>query len=428
MSVLEKAKWFLPLGFAYKSGEFWASKPLGDDAKHSFSRGTSSNRRTDCGQLISIDSDIPRIDYVDGKPRMAVDMQQSNYALYSTVGSGWSVQSNVTRTANTYISPEGKINATRLVYNGSSTNQVYQYLTSSFTSGKTWCFSGWFKHVSGANTINFTLYQSGFTGVTITQTSESSVSLSVLSGAGTPINYGSQYYGDGWHRVWFTLAANSSTKEFNINREDLSASSSEWAVWGMQAGSSTYNDDGAALMSHIPTTSSAVTKNRDFHSYGYFDTPYTFAAGEDFSFYWHGTFAYPGADTGSGTKRDSMLAGGGYYGNGSDYRSYIWMMPDGRLRITGTSESLMADSAAGILAADGTEYKIVITRSGGSNIRAFINGSEVTMTPSSPSIAFTFRSLGWAYSTYYHTRGSIYEAAIFDHSLKTTEMQSLTTL
>ena len=196
----------------------------------------------------------------------------------------------------------------------------------------------------------------------------------------------------------------------------------------MQAGGSAYQDDGAALMSHIPTTSSIVTKNRDFHSRGYFNTPYAFAAREDFSFYWHGTFAYPGAQSGSTTKKDSMLAGGGYYGDGSDYRSYIWMRPDGSLRITGTGEALMANSATGILAADGTEYKIVITRSGGSNIRAFINGSEVTMTPSSPSIAFTFRSFGWSYDPYYHTRGSIYEAAIFDHSLTTAEMQSLTTL
>jgi hypothetical protein len=428
MSILEKAKWFLPLGFAYKSEQLWASKPLGDDARHSFSRGTTSNRRTDCGQLISIDTAIPRIDYVDGSPRMAVDMEQTNYVPYSTVGSGWDVQSNVTRTANVYPSPEGKINATRLVYNGSGSNQIYQYLTSSFTSGKTWCFSGWFKHVSGANTIRFALYQGNWSGVDITQTSESSVSLSVLQGGGTPIHYGSQYYGDGWHRVWFTLAANSTTKEFNINREGLSATSSEWAVWGMQAGGSTYNDDGATLMSYIPTTSSIVTKNRDFHSYGYFNTPYAFAAREDFSFYWHGTFAYPGAQSGSTTKRDSMLAGGGYYQDGLEYRSYIWMMPDGRLRITGTGEALMADSSVGILTADGTEYKIAITRSGGSNIRAFINGSEVTMTPSSPTIAFTFRSLGWAYSTYYHTRGSIYEAAIFDQSLTTAEMQSLTTL
>lgn len=425
MSVLEKAKWFLPLGFGYKSGEFWASKPLSDNAKHTFTRGSVGYRRTDCGQILPVSANEPRIDYVDGKPRMAIDMEHRNYALYSTVGSNWNVQPAVTRTANAYPSPEGKLNATQLSYNGNNSNQVYQYLTNDFTSGKIWCFSGWFKNISGGNNINFAIYQSGWNGVTITQSSESSISLTSL---GSPILYGSQYYGDGWHRVWFTLAANSSTKEFNINREDL-GSASVWAVWGMQAGTSTYNADGAALMSYIPTTSSVVTVQRDFHSYGYLVDPYTAAAGEDFSFYWHGTFGYPGANSGSITKRDSMLAGGGYYGNGSDYRSYIWMMDDGRLRITGTSEALMADSATGLLTADGREYKIAITRSGGSKIRAFINGSEVTMTPSlNPSIAFTFRCLGWSYSTYYHTRGAVYEAAIFDHSLTTAEMQSLTTL
>lgn len=423
MSVLEKAKWFLPLGFGYKSGEFWASKPLSDNAKHTFSRDATTYRRTECGEIGIVAGNDPRIDYVDGKPRMAIDMEQSNYALYSSVNTGWTVQSGVSTSANAHISPEGKINATQITW--TNTNQVFQYLTTSFVSGKTWCFSGWFKYISGETSVNLTLYQNGWNGVKIQYNSESSVTLTSI---GSPILYGSDYYGNGWHRVWFTLAANTYTKEFNINRVGLTSATSVWAVWGMMAGGSTYNDDSAALMSYIPTTSATVTKNRDFHSYGYFVDPYTVAAGEDFSFYWHGTFGYPGANSGSITKRDSMLAGGGYYGNGSDYRSYIWMMDDGRLRITGTSESLMADSAAGLLTADGREYKIAITRSGGSKIRAFINGSEVTMTPSNPSIAFTFRSLGWSYSTYYHTRGAVYEAAIFDNSLTTAEMQSLTTL
>lgn len=181
-------------------------------------------------------------------------------------------------------------------------------------------------------------------------------------------------------------------------------------------------------MSYIPTTSSAATVQRDFHNLGSMSETISFAQGEDFAFYWHGTFAYPGSQSGAISKSDSMLAGGGYYQSGLDYRSYIWMLPDGRLRITGTGEALMADSDIGILTPDGTEYKIVISRSAGV-VKAFINGSEITMTNTvNSNIAFTFRSFGWGYSSYYHTRGSVYEAIIFDQKLTNEEMQTLTTL
>lgn len=422
--IYDKAKWILPQGFAYDNGSFWAAKSLSDNAKTVFTRNSASYRRTDCGELAPIALDTPRIDYVDGKPRMAIDMEQTNY-LRESIGSGsnWNTQSGVTSTANHTVSPEGKINATKLSW--TNENQHFQYINTSFVSGKTFCFSGWFKNISGENTVKFTLYQAGWNGVQITQSSDETVSLSSI---GSTIAYGSEYYGNGWHRVWFTLAANSaSAKEFNINRISLSGTS-EWLIWGMMASSGAYDNDGAALMSYIPTTSSAATVQRDFHNLGSMSETISFAEGEDFAFYWHGTFGYSGANYGSDTKLESMLAGGGYYTAGADYKSYIWIRPGGLLRVTGYNEVKLADSNTGVVIGDGSEYKIAISRSGGV-VKAFINGSEITMSNTvNSNIAFTFRTFGWAYSSFYHTRGSVYEGIIFDQKLTNEEMQTLTTL
>jgi len=421
--IYDKAKWILPQGFAYDNGSFWAAKPLTDNSKHGFTRGTSSYRRTDCGEISPIDSSTPRIDYVNGKPRMAIDMTHSNFLKHSNgAGTNWQIQSGVTGTANHTVSPENKINATKISW--TNDNQYFQYITTDFTSGRSFCFSGWFKNLSGENSVKFTLYQAGWNGVQITQSSEDVVSLSSI---GSPTAYGSEYYGNGWHRVWFTLTANSATKEFNINRVSLSGSSN-WAVWGLMADQGAYNNDGAALMSYIPTTTSSATVLRDFNALGTMEEEISFSEGEDFAFYWHGTAGYPGANIGDGTKVDGMLAGGGYYTGSATHKSYIWIRPGGLLRVTGDGELKMADSNTGVFVQNGSEYKIAVSRSGGV-VKAFVNGSEITMNNTSDSnIGFTFRSFGWSYSSFYHHRGSVYEGIIFDQKLTNEEMQTITTL
>jgi len=84
-------------------------------------------------------NDIPRVDYLNNtNGSLILEPQRSNLIRYSsdfTDGAGWSLQANVTLTSNSAISPDGTLNATKLVGNG--TTGIYRYVTASGVISKT---------------------------------------------------------------------------------------------------------------------------------------------------------------------------------------------------------------------------------------------------------------------------------------------------
>jgi len=82
---------------------------------------------------------MPRVSYKDNSNgSLILEPQRTNLITYSESfgsGSGWSLQANVTLTSNSAISPDGTLNATKLVGNG--TNGIYRYVTASGVISKT---------------------------------------------------------------------------------------------------------------------------------------------------------------------------------------------------------------------------------------------------------------------------------------------------
>ncbi len=68
-----------------------------------------------------IENDVPRLDYSDGAScaSLLLEGQRTNIETKSTDINGWSLASNVTRTANYITSPDGTSNATRLQFTSS---------------------------------------------------------------------------------------------------------------------------------------------------------------------------------------------------------------------------------------------------------------------------------------------------------------------
>jgi hypothetical protein len=82
-----------------------------------FSRSSSATRVNSEGLIEEMSANVPRLDYSDGScASLLLEGQRTNIETKSTDINGWSLASNVTRTANYITSPDGTSNATRLQF------------------------------------------------------------------------------------------------------------------------------------------------------------------------------------------------------------------------------------------------------------------------------------------------------------------------
>lgn len=209
--------------------------------------------------------DLPRLDYSGGAscPALLLEPQRTNMNPNGEYFEAWNrVNTNVgILTPNTYTSPEGVPNAYQLEFTqGGSNSQIYKVLNG-LTIGTKYTSSIYVKYISGSGE-NFQILKSfGTAGVRCTFTNNGA-DLDVIAVAGTQANdFGKEYVGDGWFRIWFTFASDTTNWEINISRFDGS-SSDVYGIYGFQL------EQGSYPTSYIPTYGSAVTRSLDVSSLG----------------------------------------------------------------------------------------------------------------------------------------------------------------
>jgi hypothetical protein len=126
MSLLDQASLVItPNG--YKEGILYSVIPnttLGDMA---VVRATTATRVNELGFIEEVGINVPRIDYSNGScPSLLVEPQRTNLLTYSNDFSNkiWIKQSGTSVIPNNSISPEGLLNASKVISNGS--NGIYQ--------------------------------------------------------------------------------------------------------------------------------------------------------------------------------------------------------------------------------------------------------------------------------------------------------------
>ena len=163
-------------------------------------------------EITEVNTDVPRLDYTDGGcPSLLLEEQATNSIEYSEniASSSWSV-TGCTRTVNTVISPDGNLTMDDLNENTSSGAHSINQGNKTIVADSVNCYSIFIKRkeVSADRFLRLDVQDSTFTngGRALFNIQTGQVQLSPISvGAGSNLNSGSEYYGNGIYRIWISL-------------------------------------------------------------------------------------------------------------------------------------------------------------------------------------------------------------------------------
>lgn len=350
------------LAYNDENGNF---KPL----PFNFSRNSSATVVNKLGLIETVGANDARVDYLDNaKGALLLEPQRTNLETKSNGFSTWALVSNVTRTADYTLSPEGVNNATRLQFtsNGFVANTT-------ITNGTQYTVSVYAKrNDTGTQLFGFFVDGSGAVNSEMSLTSE-------------------------WKRFSFTHTA---TNGSYVGLAGLSGA--DISVYGFQL------EAGSYPTSIINTQGTAQTRLKDSCS----QTPPNGVIGQT-----EGTMYFQTNKLFSSGTRSIALA----YTSGSSYYQ-IYLTSSNQIRIDVNGGLLVITSAINLNILN----KIAFAYKSGENI-LYVNGVELAASgsatvPSSLNDFYLGNSLGNEQS------GSYQDFKFYNTRLSNSELQALTTI
>lgn len=405
MSILDKASLYLPLGAGYKSGSLWMSKPLNDDAYFTVSRGSVGTRTTDCAEVSTVLSNIPRLNYRNNTPCFLIEESKTNLEKnshgFTNGGSNpfnpnW-YDSNVTIANNTAASPEGKINAHTLTLTSTSFDTYTTY--ENLTNGTKYT---WSCYVKLGTAISFCV---------VPNDTQDWNAFNAQAGAIKKFTSADGLSTSEWTRISISVTANS-TGKINLHLGSHSNSSIPQQdagtvfIWGIQM------EAGHIPTSLVKTTGSAVTRSADsFRITGNRALPYI--GGTQGTIYFWVYYK-----NNAGSYQQFM-----YYTDASASQSYMFV---NSTRYIQTNLNL-GSMQSSVQLVDGSFNKVAVKYMPGKTVM-YLNGQQVATGSPSSILNHANIDLGSYAGSSEFSAMEFVEYAHFDQVLSNEEMQSLTTL
>ena len=225
MSLFDKSSLVLtPNG--YKEGKLYSVKPTDGSGDLNVVRATTATRVNSDGLIESVDANVPRLDYTNGScPSILLEPQRTNILPYSNDFSqnNWVKVNNAIVSATKVISPDGTLNASQIIFDGTSQGRIENAITG-LTQGVDYTVSVYARVSSGTQVVSF----GSVNAFTYTLTTE-------------------------WQRLTSTEAENDTVGYPRLICNDAATIE----IYGFQL------EVGSYPTSYIPTVGSTVTRNAD---------------------------------------------------------------------------------------------------------------------------------------------------------------------
>jgi len=250
---------------AAQGDKFYSVLPSDGVGDFDFTRGSSATRINAQGLIETVADTSSRLNYdlLNGKvvncPHYLLEPASTNLITYSDdfSNSAWS-KNNVSINTNDAVSPDGSLNASSIVGDGSTSYHWIQKGSGSGISGKTYTVS-FFAKKGSLNFLQLVLDSSVF-GIMHQNFDLENGVIGSSSGSATPFI---KNYGNGWYRLGVTATATSSNtiiplialaNSNTIGRFGSFGTSGNIKIYGVQVEESSY------ATSYIPTNGTAITR------------------------------------------------------------------------------------------------------------------------------------------------------------------------
>ena len=409
MSIYDKAS-LIQIPSGYRAGELYSVIPNSGAGDFTYTRNGTAKRVNSQGLIETVNANEPRLDYpfIDGVaqdcPHLLLEPQRTNYTVYSENFSNWG-DAGVTITPNAIISPNGTLNASKLVSTANNWRK-----SSSFTasSGVAYTVSIYAKLDTSTSTTTTRLEVYNGAG---SSAATYNLSNETISNGGFTSVFIERLEND-WYRIGGTYTAGGTNNILYVYPSAAYGTAGTMYFWGVQQEAGTY------ASSYISTNGSSVTRLKDECTNGGNADLFNVTEGtlfldlENFDT----TSTELTLSNGFADKRITFLFYGSTFGTPNKIRFFV---------ANGTTQ---VDSSFALPYTFNQRNKIAF-RYKQNDFKAYINGTQVFSdtsgtTPTSLS-RFDFANFN---GTTGFMEAEINQAMVFNKALSDSELQTLTTL
>jgi hypothetical protein len=260
VSALLQTASLLLIPSGYKSGKVYSEIPTNGNGDLTFTRASTATRVNSDGEIESVATGVPRLDYSQGScPALLLEPQRTNLFLRSEEfeNASW-VKINSTITTNTTTAPDGNVTADT-IFETTATDNHGIYQTGVLTNATSYTYS-FFVKPNGRNWVSIRFLS--LNGVFVASNVWFDIANGTIGTTDSGITATIQASANGFYRVTATRTTSATGVGFvglylaqsNNSQSYTGSDTSGIFIWGAQL------EAGAYATSYIPTLGTSVTR------------------------------------------------------------------------------------------------------------------------------------------------------------------------